>query len=64
MTWQVSLPSLGKGLRSGFPLSSLAVECSEQFGVDWEGSVDAKAGHFFALATAWASTKVGIRNFG
>lgn len=49
---------------SGFPLSSLAVEGSEQFGVEWEGKMDERAGNYFALATAFPSSKLqknGVR---
>ncbi|KAL9237905.1 hypothetical protein vseg_012399 [Gypsophila vaccaria] len=60
----VSLPSLGGDLRSGFPLSSLADECSERFGVDLDVENDSKAGNFFALATVFPSNKLvknGVR---
>ena len=47
---------------SGFPLRPLAVECCEQFGVDWDGDLDTKAGNYFAFATAFPSSKVITEN--
>ena len=56
--WQVSLAAIDQTSTSEFPLSSLGVECSQQFGVDWEGKNDDRAGNYFVLATAFPSTKV------
>ncbi|XP_021863997.2 calmodulin-interacting protein 111 isoform X1 [Spinacia oleracea] len=60
----VSLASVDQYSTSGFPLSSLPTECSEHFGVDWNGSLDDKLGNYFILATAFPSSKLvknGVR---
>ncbi|CAO2831573.1 unnamed protein product [Amaranthus hypochondriacus] len=60
----VSLTPVDQNLTSGFPLRPLAVECCGQFGVDWDGDLDTKAGNYFAFATAFPSSKLvknGIR---
>ncbi|KAH9607922.1 hypothetical protein KSS87_023358 [Heliosperma pusillum] len=54
----VSLPPLQNNLRNGLILSSLAAECSQQLGVDWERKMDEKAGNFFVLATVFPSNKL------
>ncbi|XP_021744535.1 calmodulin-interacting protein 111-like isoform X2 [Chenopodium quinoa] len=54
----VSLASIDGYSNSSFPLSSLSAECSEQFGLDWDGKLDNKAGNYFALATAFPSSKL------
>ncbi|KAJ8449759.1 hypothetical protein Cgig2_001415 [Carnegiea gigantea] len=54
----VSLAAVDQNSTSEFPLSSLGVECSQQFGVDWEGKNDDRAGNYFVLATAFPSSKL------
>uniref|UniRef100_A0A803NB09 AAA+ ATPase domain-containing protein n=1 Tax=Chenopodium quinoa TaxID=63459 RepID=A0A803NB09_CHEQI len=54
----VSLASIIGYSNSSFPLSSLSAECSEQFGLHWDGKLDNKAGNYFALAAAFPSSKL------
>ena len=54
----MSLAAVDQNSTSEFPLTSLGVECSQQFGVGWEGKNDDRAGNYFVLATAFPSSKV------
>ncbi|KAK9194366.1 hypothetical protein WN944_005071 [Citrus x changshan-huyou] len=54
----VSLPVSGKRFSNGFPLSSLADECVQQFGNESLDQTANQAGSYFALATVFPSCKV------
>ncbi|KAL2895819.1 hypothetical protein RDABS01_000817 [Bienertia sinuspersici] len=60
----VSLAPIDQNSTGAFPLKSLALECSEQLGIDWGEKLDDKAGDYFVLATAFPSNKLvknGVR---
>ncbi|KAH9675243.1 calmodulin-interacting protein 111 [Citrus sinensis] len=54
----VSLPVSGKRFSNGFPLSSLADECVQQFGNESLDQTANQVGSYFALATVFPSCKV------
>lgn len=54
----MSFPASPEVFSDGFPLSSLADECAQKFGIDALNRTTDGLGTYFALATVFPSCKV------